>query len=91
MTVGGGKGKRVERAVAARDHDVGHALEVDVDFRRYAAFFLQDESVRALANMQLPGLPVEAVTQSLGGEETSRLTLIGVRRQAVDDSEFSVE
>jgi hypothetical protein len=67
------------------------ALEVDVDFRRYAAFFLQDESVRALANMQLPGLPVEAVTQSLGGEETSRLTLIGVRRQAVDDSEFSVE
>jgi hypothetical protein len=66
------------------------ALDVDVDFRQFAAFFLQDESLRALANMQLPGLPVEAVTQSLGGEETARLTFVGLSRQRVDESEFAI-
>lgn len=66
------------------------ALDVDVDFRQYAVFFLNDESVRAMVALQSPGLPVEAITENLDGQETARLTFRSIQRQKVADNEFVI-
>lgn len=61
---------------------------VDIDFARYAQFFKADQSIYALAKMQLRGFPVRSTTRDQAGKILSQTTLKRIQSCKVDDSIF---